>query len=298
MTEVFLAFAALGVFGLGTCAGLLAALFGLARLAPPRGHLFAGIGALAAVSVALLVAGAAKSAAHPAVAADSTSPRSAEPSGPGANAGSMEAATAALAARLAAQGGMDKDWELLAQSYDFLGRSAEAQQARQHKASLQGSLQESVTNSLRLLRGTQPRSSGTMAAASGDRPSADLLQQAEEHRRKREFQQACATYRVVIAAGGMTADSWADYADALASANPAGSLRGEPGRAIEQALALDPRHAKALWLKASLAHEEHRYQEALATWRRLLALMPAGSSDARIIQANIAEATRLATARS
>jgi cytochrome c-type biogenesis protein CcmH len=71
-------------------------------------------------------------------------------------------------------------------------------------------------------------------------------------------------------------------------------LAGAPARAIESALALEPGHAKALWLKASLAHEERRYADALATWRQLQALVPPGSSDAKIIQANIAEASRLA----
>jgi cytochrome c-type biogenesis protein CcmH/NrfG len=44
--------------------------------------------------------------------------------------GSMEAATATLAARLAAKGGTDEDWNLLAQSYDFLGRTDDAKLAR------------------------------------------------------------------------------------------------------------------------------------------------------------------------
>lgn len=127
-------------------------------------------------------------------------------------------------------------------------------------------------------------------AATGSVP--EQLARAEEHRRKREFDQACALYAAVEARGGMTADAWADYADALASAS--GRLAGAPARAVEAALALEPGHAKALWLRASLEHEEHRYADALATWRRLLALVPPDSTDARIIQANIAEATRLA----
>lgn len=90
----------------------------------------------------------------------------------------------------------------------------------------------------------------------------------------------------------MNADAWADYADALASAGS--TLQGAPADALKKALALDPRHPKALWLKASLEHEEHRYTDAVATWRNLLAVVPANSSDARIIEANIAEATRLA----
>ncbi len=131
-----------------------------------------------------------------------------------------------------------------------------------------------------------------IGAAPGGGSVPELLARAEDFRRKREFQQACALYAAVAAQGGMTADTWADYADAQASAS--GRLAGAPARAIEAALLLEPGHAKALWLKASLAHEERRYADALTTWRQLQALVPPGSSDAKVIQANIAEASRLA----
>jgi tetratricopeptide (TPR) repeat protein len=122
--------------------------------------------------------------------------------------------------------------------------------------------------------------------------SPGLVAQADELRRQRKFKEAAEAYRRAAAAGSMNADSWADYADALASAGS--SLRGAPADALARALTLEPRHPKALWLKASLEHEEHRYRDAASTWRNLLAVVPTGSSDARIIEANIAEATRLA----
>ncbi len=49
---------------------------------------------------------------------------------PKANAGSMNAAIASLQARLAKGGGSADDWELLAKSYDFLGRPEDASKAR------------------------------------------------------------------------------------------------------------------------------------------------------------------------
>ncbi len=147
-----------------------------------------------------------------------------------------------------------------------------------HAGVAQGSLSAAVRASARLLPGT-----GEVA---------DLLARAEDHRRKREFAQACALYASVVARGGMTADGWADYADAQASVD--GQFAGEPARYIAAALALDPQHPKALWLQASLAHQERRYSDALATWRRLQAVVPPDSSDARIVEANIAEAARLA----
>jgi cytochrome c-type biogenesis protein CcmH len=125
--------------------------------------------------------------------------------------------------------------------------------------------------------------------------SPDLTAQADDLRRQRKFKEAAETYRRAAAGGSMTADSWADYADALASAGS--SLKGAPADALAKALALDPRHPKALWLKASLEHEEHRYRDAVSTWRNLLAVVPVDSSDARIIEANIAEATRLAASQ-
>lgn len=162
-----------------------------------------------------------------------------------------------------------------------------------HRGSASGDLEQAVRISAgRLGMATSPASAASAAAPVADGSVASLLARAEQHRRQREFDQACALYAEVVALGAMTADAWADYADAQASLS--GRLSGAPERAIQAALALDARHAKALWLAASLAHEERRYDDALATWRKLLAVVPKDSSDARIVEANIAEATRLA----
>ncbi|MEY2920752.1 MAG: hypothetical protein RL261_2057 [Pseudomonadota bacterium] len=150
-----------------------------------------------------------------------------------------------------------------------------------------------VATTLQMSTGSNVRA--TQPGASPGAGSPDLLAQADELRRQRKFKEATATYGLAAKAGAMNADAWADYADALASAGS--SLQGAPADALAKALALDPRHPKALWLKASLEHEEHRYREAVATWRNLLAVVPVNSSDARIIEANIAEATRLAASQ-
>ena len=142
------------------------------------------------------------------------------------------------------------------------------------------------------VRATRPGASSGPSSGAG---SPDLLARADELRRQRKFKEATATYGLAAKAGAMNADAWADYADALASAGS--SLQGAPADALAKALALDPRHPKALWLKASLEHEEHRYRDAVATWRNLLAVVPVNSSDARIIEANIAEAKRLAASQ-
>jgi hypothetical protein len=52
-----------------------------------------------------------------------------------ATAGSLDNVTNKLAARLATQGGSDNDWKLLAESYEYMGRTTEAKAARAHIAS-------------------------------------------------------------------------------------------------------------------------------------------------------------------
>lgn len=297
MTSGNILLIALGGFGLGLSSALLIVLLAgrqaypfLAAFNPWVLRVSAVVAA--ALSLALIV-GTAGGGSREASTADTTVPHEMTGGAATGPAGSMDAATQVLAARLAAGGGSDADWDLLAQSYDFLGRKDEAKLARQHKVSAQRSLQDAMAASAPVRPSSVLPSARTPDPATEGK-SAALLAQAEEHRRKREFKPALEAYREVIAAGGMTADAWADYADAMASSSPGGRLSGEPAKAIDQALALDPKHTKALWLKASLAHEEHRYRDALATWRTLLALVPAGSSDAKIIEANIAEAQRLA----
>ncbi len=182
-------------------------------------------------------------------------------------------------------------------AFAWYGRSTSATAAaipQWHRGVSPGDLESAVRVSTRLL--SSPASSGNDASFARDNledeSASTQLARAEAHRRKREFREACELYASVAAAGAMTADAWADYADAQASL--ASRIAGEPSRAIEAALAIDPRHTKALWLQASLAHEEGRYADAFATWQRLLTLVPAGTSDARIVEANMAEAKRLA----
>jgi cytochrome c-type biogenesis protein CcmH len=50
-----------------------------------------------------------------------------------ANAGSLDEVTRKLATRLATQGGSDSEWQLLAESYEYAGKTAEAKAARSHK---------------------------------------------------------------------------------------------------------------------------------------------------------------------
>jgi len=214
----------------------------------------------------------------------------------GASSRSVEFAAQTLSLRLASEGGSDADWELLAQSYDVLGREADAQRARRHEPNLDRSLQDAVLASAAMIAGPAATvgAAPVAAAAPGSDRATSLLASADEHRRKRDFAAACSEYEKVAAMKSMTVDAWADYADALGSRD--GTLVGQAATALENALALAPKHTKALWLKASLEHEQGHYAAAVATWKQLLALLPPESGDARIVRTNAEEASRLAKA--
>ncbi|HWZ70824.1 MAG TPA: c-type cytochrome biogenesis protein CcmI [Casimicrobiaceae bacterium] len=80
----------------------------------------------------------------------------------------------------------------------------------------------------------------------------------------------------------------ADYADALAMAQGR-RLDGAPAALIERALAIDPKHKKALSLAATVALEARDFDTSIAYWRRLAAELPAGSDEARQVADVIAE---------
>jgi cytochrome c-type biogenesis protein CcmH/NrfG len=184
--------------------------------------------------------------------------------------GSVEDATAKLAQRLSTQGGSAADWNLLAQSYDFLNRPVDAAEARKHA-------QDTDT-----------------PAAPADRPDpkfAALVQKAEKLRVARDYAKAAEAYREAAAAGELSADEWANYADASASAG--GKLQGVPVAYIDRALKLEPEHPKALWLKASALHDAGRFGDAIDVWQRLQRVLPENSPDAKIIAQNIAEDRQL-----
>ncbi len=115
---------------------------------------------------------------------------------------------------------------------------------------------------------------------------------ANAQRVARQFPAAASSYEKALKIDSRNADAWADYADALASANGR-SLIGAPGKAIEQALAITPTHLKGLWLAASLDLEQRQYAAALKRWQQLRSALPMGSPDVAIIDANIAEAQQL-----
>jgi cytochrome c-type biogenesis protein CcmH/NrfG len=226
---------------------------------------------------------------------------------------SMDAAISGLEARLARDGGSADDWTLLAKAYDFLGRPDDASRARAHIASPAGGVGQ--MNVAALVAGATAADAGDMVAAQASpgaaaspaptlaqlqrrvkdnpRDTPGWLALADLERAQHEDRAARDALAKVIALHGMTAQSWADYADVLAALG-GGTLTGDAGRAIDSALALDPANLKALWLKASQEHEQRHFTIALVWWKTLRAALPPESPDVRIIDGNIAEDTTLA----
>lgn len=134
---------AISWFFLGASTGAAATAIARPLLGATRGALRRGpslliVGALGAITFAaaatamLLVISSRR--------ASSQNPHPTLSSGPAATmpnvqrAAPMEVAAAGLAARLKRQGGTPADWNLLAESYDFLGRPQDAERAREHAA--------------------------------------------------------------------------------------------------------------------------------------------------------------------
>ena len=243
----------------------------------------------------------------PAPAAESAVAGAAAKSGP---AKSMEAEVTALEERLTRGGGTADDWTLLAKAYDFLARPDDARRARARAANPAAGVvtQMNAGALVAAASATEARSAESPTAAAAPTASVAELEQrvktkprdvqgwlalADLHRAEHDNRAARDALEKVVALKGMTAQSWADYADVLASL-AGGSLTGAAGSAIDSALALDPGNTKALWLKASQAHEQRRFTDALTWWKRLRSALPADSPDARIIDGNIAEDTSLA----
>lgn len=197
--------------------------------------------------------------------------------------GDLAAAVQRLRDKLARNPQDPDGWRLLAQSYDFAGRPAEAAAARARaEQAASGARVEPMPE-------IAPDAGNAVVATGADvTANAALVAQAEALRRKRDFPNALKAFAELARQPGMTADLWADFADATGAAR--GKLDADSAAYIQKALQLDPRHPKALWLLGSYQTDQGDYAGALRTWQALAAVLPADSSDARIIAANIGEA--------
>lgn len=81
----------------------------------------------------------------------------------------------------------------------------------------------------------------------------------------------------------------ADYADALGMAQGR-TLAGKPYELAKQALAIDPKHHKALALAGTAAFDANDYASAARYWQTLADDLPAGSEDEAQVRAMVSEA--------
>ncbi len=105
--------------------------------------------------------------------------------------------------------------------------------------------------------------------------------------------EAVQAYQRLLALQAPDADLLTDYAVTLGMSQGR-TLVGAPEAVIQQALSLNPRHVQALALAGSASFEKRDYQGAIATWRRLLSLVPPGDEVRASIEANIRKAEALA----
>ncbi|HEB81094.1 MAG TPA: c-type cytochrome biogenesis protein CcmI [Chromatiales bacterium] len=114
------------------------------------------------------------------------------------------------------------------------------------------------------------------------------------YRTLKEFEQAAQAYaHAYRLAKGKDAAVIADYAEALALSRD-NRLAGRPAQLVREALAVDPRQPKALWLAGWAAYQGGDYQGAAAPWKRLAAQAPRGSDVARILNREVARAEAMA----
>jgi cytochrome c-type biogenesis protein CcmH/NrfG len=229
--------------------------------------------------------------------------------------GSLDAMLAQLEHRLRDGGGTAADWELLAQTYDYLGRSSDASTVRhRHSVPTVAARDSDVERWPLILATLGTHGTGSAADAAAATATVDTtpvivqspanpktrqlaqpsLDRAHQAMRTGNYAAAKSSYEQLVALGQMSAQDWADYADVLASLN-GGELDGLALRCIEAALALEPTNEKALWLKASAQHSAGHYALAISTWKQLLTLTPAGSADANTFGQNLSEDQRLAS---
>ena len=102
------------------------------------------------------------------------------------------------------------------------------------------------------------------------------------------FKESADAYAQAAARLPNDADVLADWADAQAMAQGR-TLAGKPTDLIGRALAIDPKHPKALALAASAAMERRDDATAVRHWNALLATLPPDSEQARDVRETIAQ---------
>lgn len=134
-----------------------------------------------------------------------------------------------------------------------------------------------------------PRLREKLAADPGNGEGWLLL--ARSYGQLRQYGDAVAAYRRAAELLPADAGLLADWADAQVMANQ-GRWDDAARQLVGRALAVDRRHVKALALAGSAAFDRRDYGTAIGFWNEMKAAAPAASIEARLADANIAEAVR------
>jgi len=105
--------------------------------------------------------------------------------------------------------------------------------------------------------------------------------------------EAMPAFRKVIELKPKDAQGYADLADAMGSANGR-SLDGEPEKLIKQALTLDPKNPKALFLSGTIAFNRNDAATAAKQWEQAIRAMDPASEMSQQIQGALDEARQKA----
>jgi cytochrome c-type biogenesis protein CcmH len=109
------------------------------------------------------------------------------------------------------------------------------------------------------------------------------------------FDEALPAYAKAIELMPPNAQILSDYADTVAATK--GTANNPQSIAlIDRALAVDPKHPKALALAGTVAFERADYVKAIADWQQIVDQLPPGNEFAERIQAGIGEARERAAA--
>jgi cytochrome c-type biogenesis protein CcmH len=109
------------------------------------------------------------------------------------------------------------------------------------------------------------------------------------------FEQALPAYAKAVELVPGNAQILSDYADTVAATK--GTANNPQSIAlIDRALAIDPKHPKALALAGTVAFERADYVKAIADWQKIVDQLPPGNEFAERIQSSIGEARERATA--
>ena len=106
----------------------------------------------------------------------------------------------------------------------------------------------------------------------------------------RQHKEAASAYAKAAALLPPDAALLADWADAYVMAHDR-KWNDEARDIVKRALAVDPKHLKALSLAGGEAFERADYKAAIDYWKRMKAVAPADSMDLKLADSNIAEAT-------